>query len=233
MLVRAISRFVRKLKRSPSYELDPSTSDLDLVSIILVRAITALRGAWYSLRFKHVGGLMFVGRGVRIRHGKHIVVGRNLTLEDGVQIDALSREGVQIGDNVTLGTHVLIRATGTLRNLGVGVKIGNNTGIGDYCYLGAAGGITIGNHVSMGQRVNLHAENHQFRDASLPIAQQGVIRKGIVIEDDCWIGSGSIILDGVTVHRGAVIGAGSVVTKSVDPYTVVAGAPARPISLRT
>jgi acetyltransferase-like isoleucine patch superfamily enzyme len=232
MLVPIVGRFVRKLKKNPSYQLDPSLSDLDLIGILWVRAIAAVRGGWCSLHFNHVGGLLFVGRGVKIRNGKQIVVGRNLTLEDGVDIDALSRDGIQIGDNVTLGTHVLIRVTGTIRDLGVGLKIGDNTGIGAYSYVGAAGGIVIGNFVSVGQRVNLHAEDHQFRNADLLIAQQGVTRQGIVIEDDCWIGSGSIILDGVTLHKGAVIGAGSVVTKSVDPYAVVAGVPARVISHR-
>jgi acetyltransferase-like isoleucine patch superfamily enzyme len=232
MLNSLVNSLIRELKHDPTYQLDPALSDIDLVGILWRRAVGALRGLWYRLRFRHVGGVLFVGRGVIIRHGKHIFVGRNLTMEDGVEIDALSREGVQMGDNVTLGTHVLIRVTGTMRNLGVGVRIGDDTGIGAYCYLGAAGGIMIGNHVSMGQRVNLHAENHNFRAADLLIAEQGVTRQGIIIEDDCWIGSGSIILDGVTVHKGAIIGAGSVVTRSVDPYTVVAGAPARVISHR-
>jgi chloramphenicol O-acetyltransferase type B len=50
-----------------------------------------------------------------------------------------------------------------------------------------------------------------------------------VIQDDAWIGAGSIILPGVTIGEGAVVAAGSVVTKDVPSYTVVAGVPARPI----
>ena len=44
-----------------------------------------------------------------------------------------------------------------------------------------------------------------------------------------WIGAGSIILNGITIGEGAVVGAGSVVTKDVNPYTIVAGNPAKEI----
>jgi len=51
----------------------------------------------------------------------------------------------------------------------------------------------------------------------------------IVIKEDAWIGTGVIILPNVTIGKGAIVGAGSVVTKDVDPYTIVAGSPAKPI----
>ena len=54
----------------------------------------------------------------------------------------------------------------------------------------------------------------------------------VTIEDDVWIGSGTIILKGVTIGRGAIIGAGSVVTKSVPEYAVSAGVPAKVIKYR-
>ena len=52
---------------------------------------------------------------------------------------------------------------------------------------------------------------------------------GVKIKDDVWIGAGVIILSGVTVGECSVIGAGAVVTKDVEPYTVVAGVPAKKI----
>lgn len=54
----------------------------------------------------------------------------------------------------------------------------------------------------------------------------------MIIGQDVWIGLGVLILSGVTVGNGAVIGAHSVVTKSVEPYTVVAGNLAKPVKKR-
>jgi len=54
----------------------------------------------------------------------------------------------------------------------------------------------------------------------------------IIIENDVWIGEGSIIMGGITIGNGAVIGAGSVVTKNVPPYSIVGGVPAKVIKYR-
>ena len=53
-----------------------------------------------------------------------------------------------------------------------------------------------------------------------------------VIGNDVWIGFGVIVLNGVQIGDGAVVAAGSVVTKDVEPYTIVAGVPARPVKKR-
>jgi virginiamycin A acetyltransferase len=58
-------------------------------------------------------------------------------------------------------------------------------------------------------------------------------RKGqVIIQNDCWIANGVIIMGGVTVHNGAIVGAASVVTKDVPPYAIVAGNPAKVIKYR-
>ena len=57
-------------------------------------------------------------------------------------------------------------------------------------------------------------------------------RGDIVIGNDVWIGFEAVILSGVTVGDGAIIGTRTVVTKDVPPYTIVGGAPARPIRRR-
>ncbi|ADQ61862.1 Acetyltransferase (isoleucine patch superfamily)-like protein [Lactobacillus delbrueckii subsp. bulgaricus ND02] len=67
----------------------------------------------------------------------------------------------------------------------------------------------------------MFAENHNFGDTTRNIKSQGVNNKGITIEDDCWIGSGVIILDGVTIGRGSVIGAGTLVLKDIPPKSIV------------
>ena len=92
--------------------------------------------------------------------------------------------------------------------------------------------VTIGKHVMMGPRVSIYAENHVFDNPDILMKDQGVEKKEVIIEDDCWIASNSIILAGVTIGKGSVIAAGSVVTENVAPYSVVAGVPAKWIKSR-
>ena len=60
-----------------------------------------------------------------------------------------------------------------------------------------------------------------FSDTECSIKSQGVQRKGITIEDDCWIGSNVTILDGVTIGKGSVIGAGTLVTKDIPADSII------------
>ena len=76
------------------------------------------------------------------------------------------------------------------------------------------------------------ASQHVFSSTRDYIAKQGFTSRGIVVEDDVWIGAGVRILDGVTIGTGAIVGAGAVVTKNVEPFTIVGGVPAGVIRTR-
>jgi acetyltransferase-like isoleucine patch superfamily enzyme len=56
--------------------------------------------------------------------------------------------------------------------------------------------------------------------------------RGVIIEDDVWVGTWAVILHGATIGRGSILGAGAVVTKSVPAYAIVGGAPARVLKWR-
>lgn len=79
----------------------------------------------------------------------------------------------------------------------------------------------------------MYFQSHIFEHRSKLIVEQGYVRKEKVIEDDVRIASNVVARTGVTVIKGAVIAAGSIVTKSVPPYAVCAGSPAKPIRYRT
>lgn len=182
----------------------------------------ALRGLWIRLFIRKVKGLFLVGKGVTVTHGSHIRCGRNVKFEDYAEIHGLCSEGLTFGDNVTISRGVMIRPSSYYGgDLGKGLVMGDHSSIGPYGYVGCSGKITIGSNVMLGPKCSLFAENHVFENTDATIKEQGVKQKGITIEDDCWIGSNTIILDGVTIGKGSVIAAGSVVSKDVPAYSVL------------
>ena len=182
----------------------------------------ALRGLWKRLFIRKVKGLFLVGKGVTVTHGSHIRCGRNVKFEDYAEIHGLCSEGLTFGDNVTISRGVMIRPSSYYGgDLGKGLVMGDHSSIGPYGYVGCSGKITIGSNVMLGPKCSLFAENHVFGNTDATIKEQGVKQKGITIEDDCWIGSNTIILDGVTIGKGSVIAAGSVVSKDVPAYSVL------------
>ena len=107
-------------------------------------------------------------------------------------------------------------------------RLGSNVLIGFFTALGE---ITVGSNVVTGGGVQFLSGNHQhaYDDPARPICEQPGYRERITIGDDCWIGSGAIVMR--SVGSRCIVGAGAVVTRDVPSNTVVVGNPAR--SLRT
>lgn len=101
--------------------------------------------------------------------------------------------------------------------------------------------LLIGNYVSIAIDVLFIPESeHGYRSLStypfkvLTCGEkyEALSKGSIIVEDDVWIGARAIILSGVRIGQGAVVAAGSVVTKDVEPYSIVAGNPAKHIKYR-
>ncbi len=152
-----------------------------------------------------------IGRQCIVRSGT--VIYERVVLEDGVETghSVLIREDTVIGSNTKIGTATIIDGK---------VVIGSNTSIQSGVYIPP--GVKIGSNVFIGPRAVFTNDRYP---PSRRLAE-------IVVEDDVVIGASSVIVAGIRIGRGAVIAAGSVVTRSVDPYTVVMGVPAKPIMKR-
>lgn len=157
---------------------------------------------------------------------KNLYLGRAVRLYPNVILDT------GYGGSITIGNGTELLYGVILMTYGGHIKIGTNCSINPYTVLYGHGNLTIGNNVLIAGHTLIIPANHIFDSMDIPIAKQGETRKGIVIEDNVWIGSGCRILDGVTIGSGAVIAAGAVVNKNVDPNTVVGGVPARLIKNR-
>lgn len=108
-------------------------------------------------------------------------------------------------------------------DFGKNVEFGENIFINASCHFQDQGGIRIGNNALIGHQVVLATLDH-----GLAAAERGnLYPAAIVIEDDVWIGSNSVILKGITIGAGAVVAGGSVVTKDVPANVVVGGNPAK------
>ena len=134
---------------------------------------------------------------------------------------------IEIGNNVYIGHQTILK--GYYKNKMV---IGNNTWIGQQCFFHSAGGLFIGNNVGIGPAVRIITSAHAADDIKKPIIKTSLIFKKVVIENNCDIGTGTIILPGVTIGESTILGAGSIVTKNIPPNSVAVGNPAKVIKNR-
>ncbi|RME76557.1 MAG: acyltransferase [Chloroflexi bacterium] len=107
------------------------------------------------------------------------------------------------------------------------LSIGEGTEIGDRTIINVARSVTIGARCSISWDCDI--SDTDFHQVILKGGETPPVTAAVVIEDDVWIGSHCIILKGVTIGHHSVVAAGSVVHRSVPPYSLVAGNPARRI----
>ena len=232
MIRRTLIRIGQSVK-GPVFTIDPDLPLGAILAFVMRRLLSTARGLMLRPRLARGSGtIFFVGKAVRIRTKGRVHIGKGATIDDHVLIEGLSRRGVHIGAGTSIGAHSLIMSTSVMRNLGEGCRIGPNSGIGQFSFIGCGGGVTIGHDVIMGQYISFHTENHIFSDLERPIIDQGVTRAPIEIGDDCWVGAKVTFLAGSKVGHGCVIAAGAVVRGEFPPHSIIGGVPARVIRSR-
>jgi acetyltransferase-like isoleucine patch superfamily enzyme len=146
--------------------------------------------------------------------------GPDCIFEAGVLI--FHPESIELGSNVYVGHYAILK--GYHKNK---MRIGDQTWIGQQSFLHSAGGIDIGSRVGIGPGVRIITSFHREAGRDVPILSAPIELAPVVIEDDCDLGVGAVVLPGVRIGRGSQIGAGAVVTRDVPPYSVAVGVPAK------
>lgn len=214
------------------YHIDENLSTRELLGVFSERTSMLVRGLFRGFRMKKRGKFLFIGKRVKIKSPGKISIGNGATIADGCIINAMSKDGITIGKEFTLGANSIIDCTGLMRELGESLVIGNNVGISPNFTAFVRGKVSIGNDTIIGPNVTIVAENHIADDVNVAIRKQGTKRAGVSIGDNCWIGAKVTILDGVEIGTGAIVAAGAVVNNNVDPYTVVGGVPVKVLKSR-
>lgn len=145
--------------------------------------------------------------------------------------DILKKLFGKIGTNVSVGQPFIC-------DYGCNIFLGNNVSINMNCTFVDCNKIIIGNNVLIASNVQIYTAAHPIEASERIISDWNLnedryfcntFALPVVIEDNCWIGGGVIILPGVKIGKGSVIGAGSVVTKNIPENSLAVGNPCRVI----
>ena len=187
---------------------------------ITVRVVEKLHRTYdkvnlYRLKgqFKSIGRNALIETPSQFMNPQCMSIGDNLIVRAGVKVrayttyeDAPFHPVITIGDNVHLAADVVINCTHR-------IEIGDNSGLG------------------VGTKVMDHAHGlPDYTDLDIPIMKRVITsRGGVIIKDNVMIGAGVVILAGVEIGEHSFIGSNSVVTRSIPPYSIAVGAPAKVI----
>jgi acetyltransferase-like isoleucine patch superfamily enzyme len=100
------------------------------------------------------------------------------------------------------------------------------------CVFSSNSEITIGKNVMIADQVTIRDTDHKYDDINIPMIDQGITTKEVIINDDVWLGHGSMVLKGVNIGKCSIIAAGSVVINDVPEYAIIGGVPGKVIGWR-
>ena len=172
----------------------------------------------YGLNENDVRMRRAVWRALTRRFGHGIRIGRGAL--------ATHPETFEIGDGVFIGEHAFIQGRFDGRCL-----IGDHTWIGPQSYFDARD-LVIEEYVGWGPGAKVLGSRHTGVPLDVPVIQTDLEIEPVRICAWADIGVNAVVLPGVTIGRGAIVGAGSVVTTDVEPFSIVAGVPARLVRRR-
>ena len=151
-------------------------------------------------------------------------------------IDIRNKKNIDFGENLTTGIGCRIEAFPPITTESKLLKFGRNVQLNDYVHITAAHSVAIGDNVLMASKIYIsdcshgsYVGNEDDSDPMMSPIYRPLSIKPVKIEDNVWLGEFVSILPGVTIGKGTIVGANSVVSKSLPPYVIAVGSPAKPI----
>ena len=157
-------------------------------------------------------GLFEIKKNVEIKYASKIKIGNNVFVGPNTILNGRT-DNQEYG--IVMGNSTYIKGNSYIDAYGGYVLFNGDCNISQYSLLAGQGGIEIGKNVIFGSHCILLSSDHIFNDLELPYMFQGDVKKKILIENNVWIGAGTVILAGTCIGRNCVIGAGSIVNKDV------------------
>jgi acetyltransferase-like isoleucine patch superfamily enzyme len=145
--------------------------------------------------------------------------------------EVINMSCISIGERVTIlhGAWIIAIEEYAGQKYDPQITIGDSTYIGHNVTLSCVNRIDIGRDVTFGDNVYIADNAHSYEDISRNIYTQELRPGKIVIGDRAWVGKNAVITNDVEIGEHAIVGANSFVNRSVPPYTIVVGNPARPV----
>lgn len=179
------------------------------IKSLSLRFMGTLRAEYYRRFFSNMGKDVFIGCNAIINGPQNIKLRSKVSLGDRISLSYVTRGGKSGG-----------------------IIIEDNVNIGDDCHITIMDTLLIDQGVLIGKKVTISDNSHGKSNEDLdiaPIQRRLYSKGGISIGKNVWISDKVTILAGVTIGEGVIIGANSVVTKNIEPFSVVAGVPAKKI----
>jgi acetyltransferase-like isoleucine patch superfamily enzyme len=156
----------------------------------------------------------------------------NKKIDSSVRIKSpiiFTNKKIRIGKNSIIGYHARIEEVFSYNqdNFEPSIEIGENVRIEQNLHLTCAYHISIGNNTAISANVTITDINHMYLDTEIPIENQNIEVKQVIIGKNCKIYNNSVILPGVIIGEHVIIGANSVVNRNIPDFSVVVGSPAK------
>ena len=205
----------------------------------LYRLAKTIRGFEVPV-IKPLHGLLYRERRVRLQVWRNFIrvfyctplfksrcesVGKRLRLIGGIPL-ILGHIRIRLGDDVSL--HGVSNFIGAKVFDNPTLVVGNDSHLGSMLAIVVGCDVTIGDNVLIADQVTiLSYDGHPANPAERHLPASPESSRPVVIEDNVWVGIGSIIMKGVTIGKNSIVVSGSVVTRNIPPDSMAIGNPAR------